>query len=174
MTDRTVSRAAGRLTAMAIFLTVVATLSYGTGAHMALRYVSPGAGAWWNLHEFMFLQTASAALGLLLGIRISVRFVDASIRRRSVVISIFAAAIALPLVSDLCGAAARFGWNAEGGSTSDQLIDATNYAVGTGIAKVLVAIVYAVKIVALAMIVGAVLCGLVIAATAFRGPEVSR
>ena len=50
-----------RLTALAIVLGVIATLSYGTGAHMAVRYLNPSFGAWWNSNEFAIVECAAAA-----------------------------------------------------------------------------------------------------------------
>jgi hypothetical protein len=64
-----------RLTSLALTLAVIFTLSYGAGAHIAVRYFSPSFGAWWNSNEFAIIECAASALGMLIGIRIGGRLV---------------------------------------------------------------------------------------------------
>ena len=54
----------GRLTFVALLLGAVFTLSYGTGAHIAVRYLNPPFGSWWNANEFAILECATAAIGI--------------------------------------------------------------------------------------------------------------
>lgn len=72
----------GRLTFLALVLSVLFTLSYATGAHMAVRHLNPEFGAWWNTNEFAILECATAALGVLNGIRIGARLVNGAKRTK--------------------------------------------------------------------------------------------
>src|SRR6202041_2811482 len=89
----------GRFTFVALVLGAVFTLSYGTGAHIAVRYLNPPFGAWWNSNEFAILECATAAIGMLIGIRIGARLVnDAALKNRSMVAAVIASALLLPIV----------------------------------------------------------------------------
>ncbi|HEY6419719.1 MAG TPA: hypothetical protein VIX59_12010 [Candidatus Binataceae bacterium] len=177
MTDKTVARVVGRLTALAILVTAVSTISYGLGVHMVVRYFEPRAGAWWNAHEFVFAQTAATALGLLIGIRIGARFIDdARARRRSLATALIIAALALVLATPLCGTIARFGWSGHSGAVRDRLVGAAGYDVAGFLLKLVFALVYALKIVVLALMLGLVVVGLAMLATSFaeRAPAAEK
>jgi hypothetical protein len=168
MTDNTFSRIVGRLTALVILITAVATMSYAVGAHMALRYFNPRAGELWNAYEFVFVQTGATALGLLIGIRIGVKFIDdARERRRSMVTALIIAVIALPIAAPLCGSIARFGWTGHSGAVRDRLIGAAGYEVAGYLLKIVVAVIYSLKIMVLALMLGLVVAGLAMLAMSF-------
>ena len=78
----------GRLTFVAIVLGVIFTLSYGSGAHIAVRYLNPSFGAWWNSNEFAIVECAAAAVGMLIGIRIGARLVDGALKNRSMIAAV--------------------------------------------------------------------------------------
>ena len=88
----------GRLTAIAIALGVLSTLSYGTGAHIVVRYLDPPLGAWWNANEFAILECAASAIGMLIGIRIGARLVHGGwLKSRAMVSAAIVGDLLLPL-----------------------------------------------------------------------------
>ena len=99
----------GRLTVVAILLAVIFTLSYGTGAHIAVRYLNPPFGAWWNSNEFAIAECAAAALGMLIGIRIGARLVHGgALKNRSMIAAVIVGALVLPIVARISAEVARF------------------------------------------------------------------
>jgi len=151
------------LTALAIALAVIATLSYGTGAHIAVRYLNPSFGAWWNSNEFAIFEFAEAAVGMLIGIRIGARLVDGgAIRKRSMIAAVIVCALVLPIVGRVGAEIARLGFTS-GASANSWLIDRFGYGTGKYIDKLLAAGVYSIKIAAFALPVGMVLFGVAIA-----------
>src|SRR5882757_3563527 len=90
------------LTDLAIFLAIVMTLSYGAGAHIAVRYLNPKLGAMWNAYEFSVVEYSTAALGMLIGIRLGARLVDGlSFRNRASIGAVLAGGIALPALAGI-------------------------------------------------------------------------
>jgi len=153
----------GRLTFVAILLTAVFTLSYGLGAHIAVRYLNPPFGAWWNSNEFAILECAAAALGMLIGIRIGSRLVlGGAIRNRSMIAAVIVGALVMPIVGRYTAEVARFSFTS-GGSLNSSLIDRFGYDTGMFLDKLLAAGVYSIKIAVFALPVGMILFGLAIA-----------
>ncbi len=152
-----------RLTAIAIALGVIATLSYGAGAHIAVRYFSPEFGAWWNSNEFVIVECAAAAIGMLIGVRIGARLVHGgALKNRSMIAAVFVCAFVLPIVGKVGAEIARLRFTS-GASANAWLIDRFGYDVGMFLDKLLAAGVYSIKIVAFALPVGMILFGIVIA-----------
>jgi hypothetical protein len=164
------------LTALALTLGVITTLSYGSGAEIAVRYLDPPAGAWWNEHEYYLMVTAAAALGMLIAIRLGARLIaEESVRARAAVSALILAAIILPLAARYCASIARLGWAAEGGALGDRLVALAGYSVGYILDKILIAGVYFLKVVGFALIVGlAVLAAATAAALAITNPAGER
>ena len=153
----------GRLTFVALLLGAVFTLSYGTGAHIAVRYLNPPFGAWWNANEFAILECATAAIGMLIGIRISARLVnDAALKNRSMIAAVIVSALLLPIVGRIGAQIARFKFTS-GASVNELLIDRFGYDTGMFLDKLLAAGVYSIKIAMFALPVGMILFGLAIA-----------
>jgi hypothetical protein len=153
----------GRLTFVALLLGTVFTLSYGTGAHIAVRYLNPSFGAWWNSNEFAILESAAAAIGMLIGIRIGARLVnDAALKNRSMIAAVIASALLLPIVGRIGAQIARFKFTS-GASANELLIDRFGYDTGMFLDKLLAAGVYSIKIAMFALPVGMILFGLAIA-----------
>ena len=153
----------GRLTFVAMLLTAVFTMSYGTGAHIAVRYLNPPFGAWWNSNEFAILECAATALGMLIGIRIGARLVnDAALKNRSMVAAVIVGGLILPIVARISSEIARFEFTS-GGSATTWLIDHFHYDTGMFLDKLLTAGVYSIKIAAFALPVGMILFGVAIA-----------
>jgi len=153
----------GRLTFLAIVLSIVFTLSYGSGAHLAVRYLNPVFGAWWNANEFAILECSATALGMLVGIRLGARLVaDRAVKIRSMVAAVIFGALALPLVARTSAHAARFNFTS-GESIRSWLIDRFAYDAGMFLDKLLAAIVYSIKIAAFSLPVGMILFGAAVA-----------
>ncbi|MFZ0680627.1 hypothetical protein [Candidatus Binatus sp.] len=153
----------GRLTFVAILLTVVFTLSYGLGAHIAVRYLNPSFGAWWNSNEFAIVECAAAALGMLIGIRVGARLVHGgALKNRSMVAAVIVGGLMLPIVAKISAQIARFNFSS-GGSVTAWLIDHFRYDTGMFLDKLLTAGVYSMKIVAFALPIGMILFGVAFA-----------
>src|ERR1700720_2251810 len=150
------------LTDLAIFLAIVMTLSYGAGAHIAVRYLNPRFGAWWNAYEFAMVEGSAAGLGMLIGIRLGARLVDGlSLRKKSSLAAVIVGAAALPALAGVGARIARYRFTS-GASGNAWLIDRFGYDVGMFLDKLLTAWVYSIKIVLFALPVGMILFGLAI------------
>ena len=148
------------LTDLAIFLAIVTTLSYGAGAHIAVRYLNPWFGAWWNAYEFAMVEGSAAALGMLIGIRLGARLVDGlSLRKKSSLAAVIAGALLLPAVAKIGAQVARYRFTS-GASAGAWLIDRLGYDVGMFLDKLLTAWVYSIKMALLAVPIGMILFGL--------------
>ena len=148
---------------MAIVVGVVFTLSYGSGAHIAVRYLNPPFGAWWNANEFAIIECAAAAVGMLIGIRLGARLVHGGIlKNRSMIAAVIVAALVLPIVGRVSAEIARFRFTS-GASANEFLIDRFGYDTGMIIDKLLSASVYSIKIAMFALPVGMILFGVAIA-----------
>jgi len=154
------ARALRWLTVASSVIGLFAMLSYATGAHIAVRFLSPHGGAWWNEHEFPIMETAAAALGLLIAIRAGARIVDdAAVRRRAVIVSVVAGALLLPPLAHLSAALARLGWTASSGAIRDRAISLAGYAGGSILDKVVIGGIYFLKTAAFSLLAGLALFG---------------
>jgi hypothetical protein len=152
-----------RLTVLAVVLGAVFTLSYGTGAHIAVRYLNPEFGAWWNSNEFAILESAAAAIGMLIGVRIGARLVHGdALRNRSMVAAVIVCAVVLPIVGRVGAKVARFRFTS-GASVNAWLIDRFGYEAGMFLDKLLAAGVYSIKIAAFALPLGMTFFGVMVA-----------
>jgi hypothetical protein len=150
------------LTDLAIFLAIVTTLSYGAGAHIAVRYLNPRFGAWWNANEFAMVACSASALGLLIGIRLGARLVDGlSLRSKASIAAVIAGALALPSVAKIGAEIARYRFTHRA-SADAWLIDRFGYDVGMFLDKLVSAGDYSIKIVLFALPVGMILFGLAV------------
>jgi len=150
------------LTDLAIFLAIVTTLSYGAGAHIAVRYLNPRFGAWWNANEFAMVECSGAALGMLIGIRLGARLVDGlSLRSKASIAAVIAGALTLPAVAKIGATIARYRFT-RGARANGWLIDRFGYDVGMFLDKLLSAVDYSIKIVLFALPVGMILFGLAV------------
>jgi len=165
MRIRSASWMAGRLTALAVLVGLLSLLSYVSGAHIALRYLDPPLGAWWQSNEFWIMEGAASALGMLIGIRVGARLVEPALRDRIHGGSLIAAAIALAWVAPACAALGRIGWNARGQLVASRIVGLAGYSTGLFIDKLLIAGVYFLKTAGFAFFAGLVVFGLVLAAS---------
>ena len=154
------------LTVIAVSVGVISTLSYGSGAHLVVRYLDPPFGRWWNEHEFELMIFSACALGMLTAIRFGARLLDDAVARgRSASISIIVGAVLLVPLARLSAALARLGWS--GAETFD------TYAMDSIVDKVLIAGVYFLKIACFGLIAGLAIFAAV-AMAASRGAAAQR
>jgi hypothetical protein len=152
----------GRLTALAIALAVITTLSYGAGAHIVVRFLSPRFGAWWNANEFAMATCAAAGLGMLIGIRIGARLVDGlALKKNSMIAAVIGGALILPALAKIGAEVARYRFTSGAGAFA-WLVDRYGYDQGMFLDKLLGAGVYSIKIVLFTLPVGMILFGLAI------------
>ena len=151
------------MTALTLALAAIATLSYGTGAHLAVRVLSPPLGAWWNANEFGFVQIGATAFGMLAGIRIGARLVSGEVlKRRAIGAAVVSGAIAIPVVARVVAAVARYRFFSDA-LPHPWLIAHFGYEAGKFLDKLLAAGVYSIKIVLFAVPIGMILFALAIA-----------
>lgn len=151
------------LTGLTLAIAAIATLSYGTGAHIVVRYLNPPFGAWWNANEFGFAECGAAAFGMLVGIRIGARLVSGEIlKRRSIAAAVVAGAVAIPLVARTVAEVARYKWSIDA-TPHSWLIGHLGYDHGMIVDKLLAAGVYSIKIALFALPIGMILFALAIA-----------
>ncbi|HYA35518.1 MAG TPA: hypothetical protein VEF03_07855, partial [Candidatus Binataceae bacterium] len=133
----------------------ISTLSFATGAEIAVRYLSPAFGAWWDTNEFTIMAWSASALGMVVAIRSGARVVQPlSARRTAVALALAIAAVLLIPVADAVAKLGRMGWDADGGTIARWLIARLDYEVGTFLDKVVIAGVYFLKMAAFAMLAG--------------------
>jgi hypothetical protein len=165
MSVRSVSRLMKRLTAVALAIGALATLSYATGAHIAVRYLDPPLGAWWQSNEFWIMEGGASALGVLIGLRTGARLVDDSgLRRRTAVASLVAAPVVCVWLTPAFAVVARMGWNARAASIESRLVGLAGYGAGRFLDKILIAGVYFIKTACFALLVGLTLFGAMLVA----------
>jgi hypothetical protein len=146
---------------------LVSLLSYSSNASELMRSGAPAFTAWWEAHQFYFMEGGATAFGLLLGISIGGRcIVDAEQRFRSVLAALVLAVIALAPLIHACAVAARLGWNARQAWLASWVVSRQGYETGRMIDKVLIAGVYFLKTIGFALLSGfgliAIACAAVI------------
>jgi hypothetical protein len=160
MSVRSVGGLISRLTEVALAIGALGTVSYATGAHIAVRYLDPPLGAWWQSNEFWIMEGGASALGLLIAIRIGARLVDArALRRRTAVASLIAASLVCAWLTPAFASLARMGWDARAASIESRLVSVAGYSAGKFLDKILIAGVYFVKTACFALLAGLALFG---------------
>jgi hypothetical protein len=138
------------LTVLAVLLGIISTVSYGSGAHLVVRYLDPPFGRWWNEHEFALMIFSACALGMLIAIRSGARLLDDDlVRGRAASISIIAGAVILIPLARLSAALGRLGWTDANGFET--------YAMDSILDKILIAGVYFLKLACFGLIAGLVI-----------------
>src|SRR6516225_1110416 len=101
------------LTFLVLVVGLTALLTYSLTASELLRSDSPAFAAWWEAHQFYFMEGGATAFGLLLGIRVAGSFVAGPGRRSwAGLAALMLAIITFAPLLHVCAAAARLGWNA--------------------------------------------------------------
>ncbi len=151
------------LSVVALVTGIISTFSYGSGAHLIVRYMDPPLGRWWNEHEFMLMILAAAALGMLIAIRVGARLLDdAAARARAAVISMIAGAVLLIPLARLGAALGQLGWT--GANSFD------TYAMNSIVDKLLIAGVYFLKVLFFGLIAGLAIFAIVAMAVSIAAP----
>ncbi|HUY37732.1 MAG TPA: hypothetical protein VMV13_02830 [Candidatus Binataceae bacterium] len=154
------------LTVAALIAGVISTFSYGSGAHLIVRYLDPPVGRWWNEHEFALMIFAAAALGMLIAVRIGARLLDdTAARARAAVVSMIAGAVVLIPIARLGAALGQLGWT--GANSFD------TYAMNSIVDKLLIAGVYFLKVFFFGLIAGLAIFAVVAMAVALATPAPS-
>lgn len=140
------SRVLRWLTLVAVIVGVPSTLSYAVGAAFVLRMAKPALGAWWDAHQFYFMEGAATALGLLVAVRIGRGLInDPEMRTRCTIwAAILAVLVAAPLMH-LCAAAARLDLGAFGVGMQSWIVGVAGYEKGKQLDKLLIAGIYFLK-----------------------------
>lgn len=142
---------------------LLAMFSYAAGLHNVVRMKTPVAGAWWNAHEFYFMEGAATAFGLLVALRVGLRFAAEAARLRylAIVALSLETALLMPLTG-LCARVARIG--ADGGAivAPNWIAAYAGFETGKLLDKLLMAAVYFLKTVAFGFLLGLALFGVVL------------
>ena len=153
----------GRLIQASFVIGLLATFSYAAGLHNVVRMKAPAAGAWWNAHEFYFMEGAATAFGLLVALRVGARLVAGADPPRYLTAITLAleAALLMPLTY-LCARVARIG--ADGGSivAPNRIAAFTGFERGRLLDKLLIAVLYFLKTAAFGFLIGLALFGAVL------------
>jgi hypothetical protein len=145
----------GWLTFLVLAVGLISLLSYSLTASELMRSDNPALAAWWEAHQFHFMEGGATAFGLLLGIRIVGAFVAGPDQRsRAGLAALVLAIIAFAPLIHVCAMAARLGWNGRGASFASWLISHEGYEIGRQIDKVMIAGVYFLKTAGFALLAG--------------------
>jgi hypothetical protein len=153
---------------LAFAVGLVSLLSYSLTASELIRSDNPAFAAWWQSHQFYFMEGGATALGLLLAIRIGGTLVAGPDRRsRAGLAAVVLAIIAFAPLIHVCAVAARLGWSGRGSSFASWIISREGYDTGRQVDKIMIAGVYFLKTTGLALLAGlglmAIACVTVIA-----------
>jgi hypothetical protein len=148
-------RLLGWLTILVLAVGLISLLSYSLTAPELMRADNPALAAWWEAHQFHFMEGGATAFGLLLGIRIAGGFVAGpGERSRAGLAALVFAILAFAPLIHVCALAARLGWNGRGASFASWLISREGYETGRQIDKVMIAGVYFLKTAGFALLAG--------------------
>ena len=155
LADRRLRRIIRWLTLLSILSGFLSTLIYSSGAHIAIRYLNPPAGAWWDSHQFAIMEISASMVGLLMSMRLGSRLVDSGrLRRRSKMFALpVMVLVAFPL-SEVIARLARLGWTADDPLIRDYLQRFGGYGVGIVLDKIVIGSVYFLKSTGFALLAG--------------------
>jgi len=158
----------GWLILLAFAVGLVSLLSYSLTASELMRSDNPAFAAWWEAHQFYFMEGGATALGLLLAIRIGGSLVAGPDRRsRAGLAAVVLAVIAFAPLIHVCAVVARLGWSGRGSSFASWIISREGYDTGRQVDKIMIAGVYFSKTAGFALLAGlglmAIACVTVIA-----------
>lgn len=153
-----------KLTLLSLLAGMIATFSYGAEAHIAVRYVDPQLGAWWDANEFLIMKCSAAALGMLVAMRVAARFIEERLRAAALGWSLVVCALALMPVATVSSRLARIGAGGQGGPARDWMIARLGYGAGIVLDKIFLAVVYFLKAVGFSLVAGLGIFAMVLAA----------
>lgn len=163
MRDDTIHRFLRYLIGGSLLVGIVSTLSYGAQIQNLMRMVAPGAGAWWSDYQFYFMAGSATAVGLLVALRVGLRFVDPESARRGALVSLALDAVLILPLTHLCTIVARVG--AHGGSVVVQnaIASFVGYTIAKRLDMLIVAGTYFLKTAAFGFLLGLGLFGAILA-----------
>jgi hypothetical protein len=145
----------GWLILLAFAVGLVSLLSYSLTASELIRSDNPAFAAWWEAHQFYFMEGGATALGLLLAIRIGGSLVAGPDRRsRAGLAAVVLAVIAFAPLIQVCAVVARLGWSGSGSSFASWIISREGYDTGRQVDKIMMAGVYFSKTAGFALLAG--------------------
>lgn len=160
--DRRIRRIIRWLTALVIITGIFSTLMYASGGDMAIRYVAPQLGAWWDAYQFAIMEASATMLGLLIAIRCASRLVeDDDTGRRAKILSLLAALIIFIPLAPQVASIARFGWDGHSAVIRDFLQAVAGYGTGNVLDKIAIGGIYFLKSIAFAALAGLALYAIV-------------
>ncbi|HKV53213.1 MAG TPA: hypothetical protein VJN94_01100 [Candidatus Binataceae bacterium] len=166
-------RILGWLIALAALLGVCFLLSYALQASLLVRLDNPDLGAWWDAHQFYFMEGGATVLGLLIGIRIGTGLASGHDNQwRAGLTALILGIIVLAPMVHLCAAAARLGWNGREASLASRIISREGFEAGRQVDKVVIAGIYFLKTVGFALLGGLALAAIAVIAMLPGGHKV--
>ena len=155
---------------LALAIGLLSLISYSLAGTELVRSDAPTFAAWWEAHQFLFMEGGATALGLLMGIAIGETFLGGQEQHfRTTLLAVVFAIVAFAPLIHICSVAARLGWNARAAVLASWLISRGGYEVGRQIDKVVIAGVYFFKTVGFALLAGLGLLAIAcVAAIAFE------
>jgi hypothetical protein len=140
---------------LALAVGLASLLSYSLAVSELVRSDAPAFVAWWEAHQFLFMEGGATGLGLLIGIAIGESFLPRQDSRfRAGLVALVLAIVTFAPLIHVCSVAARPGWNARAAALASWLIAREGYEVGRQIDKVVIAGVYFFKTVGFALLAG--------------------
>jgi hypothetical protein len=140
---------------LALVVGTGSVLSYSLGGSELVRSDAPTLAAWWEAHQFLFMEGGATALGLLLATVIGERFMAGQGPPfRSIWVALLFAIIAFTPLIHVCAVTARLGWNGRTASLASWIISRVGYESGRQIDKLVIAGVYFFKTVGVAFLAG--------------------
>jgi hypothetical protein len=157
-------RLTNRLIQASLIVGLLATFSYAAGLHNVVRMKAPAAGAWWNVHEFYFMEGAATAFGLLVALRVGVRLAaEADSSRNLAAIALALEAALLMPLTHLCARIARIGVDGATIVAPNRIAALAGFETGKLLDRLLIAALYFLKIAAFSLLIGLALFGAVLA-----------
>jgi hypothetical protein len=140
---------------LALVVGIVSLLSYSLAGSELVRSGSPTVGAWWEAHQFLFMEGGATAAGLLLGMAIGETCMAGQDRRfRASLIALVLAIITFAPLVHLCALTARLGWSGRVASLTSWITSHAGYDAGRHVDKIVIAGVYFLKTAGLAFLAG--------------------
>jgi hypothetical protein len=171
--DRRLRRIIRWATLIAMAAGFSSTLIYSSGSDLAIRYLNPELGAWWDTHQFAIMEISASLLGMLIAIRCASRLIEeAGTRRRAKIWSLILSAIIVIPLSSMVAAVARLGWDGGSAPMRNLLQALSGYDGGNLLDKIVIGIVYFLKSTAFAALAGFALYAVVaVSNMSFEKPE---
>ena len=145
----------GWLYPAALIVGLISLLTYSLSASDLMRSDYPGLSAWWEAHQFYFMEGGATVFGLLLGIRVGGLIgADPDHRFRAGMAALLLALVLYAPLIHVFAAVARLGWDGRSAWLASSLISRYGYESGRQVDKVLISGIYFVKTAGFALMAG--------------------